>query len=535
MFKPTRTSIPTNPGVYIYRNNLNEIIYVGKAKNLRNRVMSYFTNDHKYSPKTQFLVKNIYDFEYIIVDNEVEALLLENKLIKKHKPKYNINLKDSKTYAYIKITDEKIPKIHSTRRVTNKGTYFGPYTDGILRYELIELVSKLFNIITPKTYTSKSKINYEIGIAPAKTLNEINKEEYNSNIKKAKDFLNNKNTREILKNLQEEMYQASENLEFEKANEKKQFIQTILKIQDKQKVDLQKNFDQDILTVILDEISNKFQIQILHISKGVISGKKEFFFNNDETKDELFESFVKMYYSKNTPPKEIIINLEYENSNEIELIELYLNKIRGSKVSIINPKKGEKKSLLDLAIKNAKLNLGSSNILEQVKIKLKLPKTPHVIECFDMSNLGYDYLVGAMTRWVDAKPDKSGYRKFEIKSFTGYNDDFAAMREVVHRRYKRLQEEKKEFPDLIIIDGGKGQLGMACEALKQLNLYKKIPIISLAKQDEEIYFPEKENPINLDNNSRVMLFIRDVRNSVHNYVVNFNRKKREMRFKDETK
>lgn len=535
MFKPTRSSIPTNPGVYIYKNSLNEIIYIGKAKNLRNRVMSYFTNDHKYSPKTQFLVKNIADFEFIVVDNEVEALLLENKLIKKHKPKYNINLKDSKTYAYIKITDESIPRILSTRKVTNKGEYFGPYTDGNLRRELVELVSRLFGIITPRTYTSKSRVNYEIGIAPAKTLNEINKDIYLKNVDNAKKFLNNKNTGEVLKDLQKEMFELSENLEFEKAQEKKQFIETILKIQDKQKVDLQKNFDQDIVTILFDEISSKFQIQILHISKGVISGKKEFFFNDEENKEELFEEFLKMYYSKNTPPKELIINLEFNELIEIELIAEYLTRLRGSKVVIITPQKGEKKALLDLAIKNAKLNLGDKNILEQVKIKLKLPKTPNIIECFDMSNLSYDYLVGAMTRWVDAKPDKNGYRKFEIKSFIGYNDDFAAMKEVVYRRYKRLLEEDKQFPDLIIIDGGKGQLGMACEALKELNLYGKIPIISLAKRDEEIFFPDQEFPINLDNNSKVMLFIRDVRNSVHNYVVSFNRKKREMRFKDETK
>lgn len=535
MFKPKKDLLPTNPGIYIYKNKLNEIIYIGKAKNLRNRIMSYFLNQHNNSPKTQVLVKNISDLEYIVVDNEVEALLLENKLIKKHKPKYNINLKDSKTYAYIKITDESVPKILSTRKVTNKGEYYGPYTDGNLRRELVELVSKLFGIITPRTYTSKSKINYEIGIAPAKTLNEINIEIYKNNLEKAKNFLKNKNTNQIIKQLESEMYFLSENLEFEKANEKKKFIETILKIQDKQKVDLQKNFDQDIVTILNDEILNKYQIQILHISKGVISGKKEFFFVNDEKKEELFEEFIKMYYSKNTPPKELIINLDLNINSNSELIEEYLTKLRGSRVIIINPKKGEKKALLELAIKNAKLNLGDKNILEQVKIKLKLKKVPNIIECFDMSNLGYDYLVGAMTRWVSAKPDKNGYRKFEIKSFSGYNDDFAAMKEVVYRRYKRLKEEEKDFPDLIIIDGGKGQLNMACEALKELNLLDKIEIISLAKKEEEIFFPNEEVPLNLENNSKVMLFIRDIRNSVHNYVVNYNRKKRELRLKEEIK
>jgi len=527
MFKPIRKDIPTNPGVYIFKDKFQNIIYIGKAKNLRNRVSSYFSLKHENSPKTRFLVKNISDVEFIIVDNEIESLLLENKLIKKNKPKYNINLKDNKTYAFIKITNEKIPKIISTRKVTKTGTYFGPYTSGSARREIIELIIDLFHIITPKTYRNKSHLYYEIGKAPAKTPDEIDLVKYKENIELAKDFLKGKNINKTLKQLKIEMDDFSSTLKFELALKRKTQIDAILHMLEKQKVDLKKNYDQDVL-VIIKKSSNAL-IQVLNISKGIITSKKDFRFELDE---ELFVSFIKMYYSTNYIPNEIMVNYKFwENDEEKELIEEYLQKLRGSKVNILFPQKGEKLALIKLAEKNAKI-LMKNNVLSIIKEKLNLPQIPNIIECFDMSNLGKEYLVGAMTRWVNGQSDKEGYRKFEIKSFKGKNDDYLAMKEVVYRRYRRLKDEKKELPNLIIIDGGKGQLKFAVKSLRELNL--KIPILSIAKGSKrdknEIFLIGNEEPLIFDDNSQMMLFLRKVRDSVHNLVINYNRKKRDMKF-----
>ncbi len=532
--KNLTSNLPKNPGVYIFKDKFNNIIYIGKAKNLKNRVSSYFSSDHKTSIKTQILVKNINDIEYIIVDNEIEALLLENKLIKKHHPKYNINLKDSKTYAYIKITDEKIPKILITRKITKNGTYFGPYTDSKLKYEILNLTTSLFNLITPKTYTQKSTLYYEIGISPAKDEKSINIKEYLKKVEQAKDFLRGKNISEIKKKLKEEMNKASNELKFEIAMQKKRQIESIEHIKEKQKVDLIKNFDQDIAIIINDLQNEKSIIEIMHISKGVISSKKDFKFEYEEN---LLQKFIKMYYSTQFIPKEIIINQKiWENQEEKELLEQYLTKLRGNKSILTLPQKGEKLSLVKLAEKNAIETL-NKNISEKLKTILKLKTTPRIIECFDMSNLGKDYLIGAMTRFKNEKEDKNEYRKFEIKSFAGKNDDYRAIEEVITRRYSRLIDEKKELPDLIIIDGGKGQLKAAKKAIKKLNLsLQTISIAKGAKRDRnDIYINENNEPIILDSNSDIMLYLRKIRDSVHNLAIIYNRKKREMRIKNEMK
>lgn len=529
MFKPDSKLLPKNPGIYIFKDKNNSIIYIGKAKNLKNRINQYFSSKHENSPKTQFLVKNITDFEFIIVDNEIEALLLENKLIKKHKPKYNINLKDSKTYPYIKITNEEIPKIIMTRIVKDDGTYFGPYTDGIARKEIFYLTIKLFKLITKSTYSSKSKLNYDIGLAPASNLNQINKTQYLKQVQDAKEFLKG-NTKKIEQKLISEMKTLSNEKKYELANEKKKQIEAIEHLNEKQKVDLIKGFDQDILVIVSDLAKEKILIQVLNISKGVILGKKDFKFNRID--QDLFEEFFKMYYSSNSIPKEIIVNIKFwKNEDDKKLLEDYLFKLKKSKTTIIFPQKGEKLALLNLAQKNAKISIKTKDILEQLKDILSLPKLPIIIECFDISNLGFEHNVGAMTRWVDKIPDKNNYRKFEIKSFQGKNDDYAAIKEVVYRRYKRLKNEQMPMPDLIIIDGGKGQLKSAIESLKELNL--KLPIISIAKKEEEIFLPGKSQSIKLDKNSESMLYLRKIRDSVHDFVLSYNKKKRQLKLKKE--
>ena len=328
------------------------------------------------------------------------------------------------------------------------------------------------------------------------------------------------------------MLKTSKEQKFELALEKKKQIETIKNIE-QQKVDLLKKFDQDVLAIVTDKNKENSLIQVLNIQKGVIIGKSEYRF--DYYDNELLKEFLKLYYSKNSVPREILLNEElYINPNEEisekENIEKYLEKFRQGKVLITVPKRGEKMSLIKLAIKNAQINLGDENIITELQNKLKLPNKPKIIECFDISNFGDFGVVAGMTQFINGQANKRGYRKFEMKSFTGQND-FLAIKEVIYRRYSRLKSENKEMPNLIIIDGGKGQLGMAIESLRELNL--KIPIIGLAKREEEIFMMGYKEPLIFDKNSKMMLFVRHIRNSTHNLVINYNRKKREMKMREE--
>ena len=291
--------------------------------------------------------------------------------------------------------------------------------------------------------------------------------------------------------------------------------------------------------MVVDEVNSKNVFVLLNISKGVISSKSEFKFDLDNIEDT-FTSFVKMYYSQAYVPREILVSHSFwKDENELELLEEYLSGLSGRKVVINCPQRGEKKSLVELGISNAKLNVGKKNVLFEVKEKLGLKNLPKVIEVFDMSNLSYDFLVGGMTRWVDEKPDKSGYRKFDIKSFSGKNDDFASMEECVYRRYSRLINENKPLPDLILIDGGLGQFSVSRKVLKDLGILDKVDLISIGKGAErkknDIYTLKSKEPLVFDNDLKFMLFLRKVRDSVHNFVISHNRKKRTKKLEREFK
>ncbi len=518
-------NVPMEPGVYLFRNSENEIIYIGKAKKLRNRVSSYFKNKNQY-PRIALMVSRIATIDWVVVDNEVEALLLENNLIKKHSPKYNIDLKDSKTFAYIKLTDDGFPRILSTRKVIPEGKYFGPYVDGFARMQLVNLAVQLYKIRTCRTLPKKACLNYHIGICTAPCIGNVTKEQYDLQVRGATEFLKGER-KGALSQLGSEMKAASAELKFEKALEKKRQMESIIHLDERQKVELVKSFDQDVVALVQN--GEKCMVEIFTISRGVISGKKEYTFDYHEG---LFEEFLMRYYSTNKVPSEIIINSKFwETDADREIAEKYLTNLRGGKVELLLPQKGDKLGLVKLAEKNAQLNMGESGVLSEIKDSLNLPSIPHIIECFDISNLGYEHIVGAMTRFVDAKPDKKGYRKFKIRTVEGKNDDFASISEIVHRRYRRLLEEKSEMPNLIIIDGGVGQLSAALEPLKALGL--KIPIIALAKQNEEIYLPGIAEPKVFEKNGRMMLFIRSVRDSVHKFVLGYNRKRREMKLRSQ--
>lgn len=531
-------NFPKNPGIYIYKNKKDEIIYIGKAKNLRNRIKQYFQKNID-SIKTEYLVKNIDSIDYIIVNNELEALLLENRLIKKYKPKYNINLKDSKTYPYIKITKDKIPKIITTRKINDNSYYFGPYANIQLRNELLDLCVEIFHLITPKTFLSKSKLNYQIGLSPAESLNKINLESYNKNVLLAIDFLNQKDIKTILDILKKQMNKFIEDELFEMAKKRKNQIDLIKNELYKQQVDIIKDFNQDIIVKINDK-NNKTIIGVININKGILSTKQEFNFSN--TSKDFFKEFLKMFYTTYPIPKEIIVNEKFwETKKELDLIEQYLSYLKKSKTKIIFPNKGEKKSLVELCEKNFKMK-NSRITLEDIRDKLKLNKIPKTIECFDISNLGSEHLVGAMTRWVDGKKDEQNYRKFEIREVKDKNDDFASLREVLTRRYKRIIEKKEvkgEFPNLILIDGGLGHFNIAKEVLIKLKIYNKIDLISIAKgqnrDKNEIYIKDSNKPLIFDNNLKMMLYLIKIRDSVHKFVIGYNRKKRKMKFNEQTK
>ena len=533
-------NLPTEPGVYLYKNQRSEIIYIGKAKHLKKRVSQYFQKTKNQSLKTQFLVKNITAVETIITNNEVEALLLENKLIKQHKPKYNISLKDSKTYAYIKITDEDYPKIITARNARKSKNhpneiFFGPFTSGFKRKTLTTLANKLFKLRTCKNLPKRACLNYHIGLCSAPCINKVNKQEYQSQVNHAKEFLKG-DTKTIQKKLESDMKLASKQLRFEKALEIRDQIYTISLATDKQTVDLIKNKDQDIIAIESDSTNTISIISLFQIKRGVISGKKDYRFENEDPA-QLLEEFITLYYSQKEIPNEIIINKQfYKNNEEKETIEKYLEKIKGMKVEITLPQRGQKLKLIQLAQKNAKHALENTT-LKQIQEKLNLPEEPNSIECFDISNLGSEHVVAGMTQFRYGKPNKSAYRKFEIQvtKQKGTHDDFASMYEAVYRRYKRLKKDHQEnpnstsFPQLIIIDGGKGQLGMALKALKTLSLH--IPIIGLAKQEEEIFLPSENEPRKYLKQSPMMLMIRKIRDATHDYVISYNKKKRQMKMK----
>ncbi|MBS3054572.1 MAG: excinuclease ABC subunit UvrC [Candidatus Aenigmarchaeota archaeon] len=519
-------NVPDDPGVYLFKDSSGKIIYIGKAKILKKRVLSYFSG--KKNAKTQALVHKINDIEFIVVNNETEALLLENQLIKKHWPKYNISLKDSKTYAYIKITNEKFPRVMISRNAKGDGTYFGPYIDSRLRDDTIELLVKSLRLRTCKKLPKKACLNYYIGICTAPCIKLVSHEQYLDQVRHAIEFLSG-DTAPLRNKLNEELKASSQSMKYELALEKRRQIEIIDRVSGKRKINIAKKVDQDVIAGIQD--GERFIFEVFYIKRGVISGKNEYMITPhfEESENEVFENFIKTYYFSNEIPDEIIVNRKFWDD---ETLQSYFEKLSGRSIRLLPPETKENMALVAIAEKNAALKIGNK-ALNELQEKMNLPSLPRIIECFDISNLGYDYIVASMVRFTEDAKDKQGYRKFKIKTFSGKSDDFAAMKEVVHRRYRRLRDQNDSMPDLIIIDGGPGQLNSALGALKDLGL--KIPIISLAKKDEEIFMPESGMPMRFPKNSSMMLLVRSIRDEAHRFAVSYNRKKRSMRFAENAK
>lgn len=514
------SKIPESPGCYLYKDSSKKVVYVGKAKNLKRRVSSYFF-DKDLDPKTKALVKQIRDVDFIVTNSEVEALLLENNLIKKFKPKYNINLKDSKSYSVIELTKEKFPRLISSRteKLKNKkveAEVFGPFTLGKTRDYVLETLNKTFKLRTCKSLPKKKCIRYDLGLCSAPCIGKISEEEYMKNVDKAKFILKGKN-RELVKELSKEMDKLSKKQDYERALVLKNEIDAVESLSEKQNVERMKDYDEDILNYILT--NGKVYLILFNVKKGILENKKSYEF---DYKRDFLEEFLIQYYDENKIPKKIILP-----ESVTESLSEFLSGKKGKKVEILVPLRGELKTLLELVKRNVEIQFfGNLEKVNSLKNSLGLGFSPAVIECFDISHLGGSEVVASMVEFRNGKPEKSNYRKFKIKTFEG-NDDFKAMNEVVKRRYLRLKRENEPMPDLVVIDGGAGQLSSSIKALEEANV--KIPIISLAKREEEIYFPDG-NILRFDLKDKGLLFLREIRDEAHRFAVKFQRERRTKRF-----
>jgi excinuclease ABC subunit C len=498
---------PRYPGCYLYKDKDGKIIYVGKAKNLRKRVTSYFSKkDH--DPKTALLVQNIADAEFIITDSEVEALILENNLIKRHKPRYNIDLRDSKQYAYIQATAEPFKRLIISRKRSSDGTFYGPFVSAAERDYLLEYLNKAFMLRTCRILPRRACLRYHINLCTAPCIRKVAPEEYEAQVKKAEEVLKGK-SEELLKELERQMRQSATSQDFERSILLREQISAIEHLTERQKMQRQKSYNEDIINYIV--AADKVYLMLFNISKGIMHNRSEFIFGYHP---EFFEEFLLQYYSEHDLPKELIIPEKVDES-----LSAFLN--RKSRLTITVPFSGEKKELLELVKKNIEIaHLNSEQKLNSLMARLRLNSLPHVIECFDISHLSGTSMVGSMVQFREGIPDKSNYRRFKIRTVDGI-DDFASISEVVRRRYERLSRENARFPDLIIIDGGKGQLSSALAMLRQLNLH--IPLISIAKRLEEIYVPGLPYPIVLKKTDAALKFIQEIRDEAHRFAIKYNR------------
>lgn len=545
--------LPDKPGVYIMHGLSDEIIYVGKAIILRNRVRSYFRESTVKSPKIQKMVTQITRFEYIVTDSELEALVLENNLIKEHNPKYNTMLKDDKTYPYIKVTlGEEYPRVMFSREMKkDKSRYFGPYTSMGAVKDVVELINKLFGLRTcrknlPRDFgKDRPCLQYHMKQCMAPCTGNVPKEEYRQQVQKALDFLNGEYTAE-LKRLKEKMTEASDNLEFEEAIRYRDLYASVKRISERQKITDSDGEDKDIIAMAKDE--EDAIVQVFFVRGGKLIGREHFYMTNvSECQNaEILSDFVKQYYS-GTPfiPRELLLQEEIEDK---ETIENYVSMKRGGKVKISIPKKGKKEKLVELAAENAALVLSKDRekikreegrtigAVKEIGKWLELPDIVRM-EAFDISNTNGFENVGSMVVYEKGKPKRSDYRKFKIKTVAG-PDDYACMHEVLIRRFLHGIEESKEledknmqtefgsftkFPDLILMDGGRGQVNIALQVLEELKL--NIPVCGMVKDDNHrtrgLYYNNLEIPI--DTNSEGFKLITRIQDEAHRFAIEYHR------------
>jgi len=532
------SGLPEKPGVYQYYDFEGKLLYVGKAKNLKKRVSSYF-NKNQDSAKTRILVRKIDSIKHIIVNTEQDALLLENNLIKKYQPRYNVQLKDDKTFPWICIKNERFPRIFSTRTLIKDGSqYFGPYTSGRMVKILLDLVKQLYKLRNCHLNLSQKNIDegkfkpcleYQIGNCNAPCVGKETESDYSESIENIKKILKG-NISEVIDFLKKLMTDFASDYKFEKANEMKEKIEILEKFQSKSTIVNPSINNVDVYSIIEDEKAG--YVNFLKVVNGAIIQA-----HTIELKKRMNETIHELLGFA-------IFDIRHRlNSNAKEVIVPFLPEMNLDDVNFVVPQRGDKKKLLELSERNVKYyrleklkNQEKANplqrvnrILERIKDDLRLKTLPTHIEGFDNSNIQGTNPVAACVVFKNGKPSKRDYRKFNVKTVEG-PDDFASMVEIVKRRYKRMLDEKHPLPQLIVIDGGKGQLSAAVKALKELNLYGKIAIIGIAKKLEEIYFPEDSVPLYLDKNSETLKVIQNIRNEAHRFGITFHRNKRSKGF-----
>jgi excinuclease ABC subunit C len=582
-------TIPLRPGVYLYKNAEGEVIYVGKAKNLRARVRSYFQEGvGEANAKTGSLLREAVDVEYIVVDNNKEALALENNLIKQKKPRFNILLRDDKTYPYIKLTlGERFPRVYVTRRLRKDGSnYYGPYFPGNLAYRIVDLIHRSFLVPSCKVdltrYHLRPCLQFYIKRCLGPCVQDLTTPQaYQEAVHDVQLLLEGRQT-DLAKSLRTRMDEAALQQEYERAARYRDMLSTVAQLQEKQRMAAAEGDDQDVFGYHYE--NDMLAVNVFHLRGGKILDRREFFWEElpeiaapsageeaietdgaqpppaaNSTGEgacgphlveaaaghapqislfhpgEFFSALMKqVYIDQQYVPRDILAPVDFEDRTELEEL---LSEKRGSKVEILVPQRGEKRSLIDLAAQNAKQSFDqrfrvmkpqAKAVQEALQDALGLPELPKRIECFDISHIQGAETVASMVVWEDGKMNKSEYRKFIVRTVTGV-DDFASMREVVTRRYKRLRDESQAFPSLVLIDGGLGQLHAAAQALEELGITNQ-PLAAIAKKEEIIYvFGQEDDPVVLDRHSPVLHLVQMVRDESHRFAVTFHRKRRQMR------
>ncbi len=579
-------TIPTSPGVYLYKNAEGEVIYVGKAKSLRHRVSSYFHEGRVADAKTGTLVREAVDVDYIVVANNKEALALENHLIKQKKPRFNILLRDDKTYPYVKLTlGEHYPRVYVTRRLKKDGSvYYGPYFPANLAYRIVDLIHRSFLVPSCNVDLNRAHprpcLQFYIGRCLGPCVAGLTTPEiYQEAVRDVKLFLDGKQG-ELAKSLRNRMARAAESQEFERAAKYRDLISTVEQLQEKQRIAAAEGDDADVFGYHYE--NGMLAVNLFHMRGGRVLDRREFFWEDlpefDTTVVEdregtdsnsadaaagstnganqarelpgssvefdparFFSQFLgQLYIGQPYVPRNIYVPVEFEDREMLEEVlsdQLSDKNVRPTRVHILVPQRGDKRSLIDLASNNAKqlydqrfrvMKPNAKAIQEALQDVLALPEAPKRIECFDISHIQGAETVASMVVWEDGKMKKSDYRKFIIRTVEGV-DDFASMREVVTRRYKRIQDEKKEMPSLILIDGGLGQLHAAAEALASLQIINQ-PLASIAKREEIIYVcGQEDDPVALDHHNPVLHLVQLIRDEAHRFAVTFHRKRRQIR------
>jgi excinuclease ABC subunit C len=567
-------TLPTEPGVYLYKNAAGEVIYVGKAKNLRSRVGSYFREGRWEDAKTDTLVREAVDVDYIVVANNKEALALENHLIKQKQPRFNILLRDDKTYPYVKLTlAERFPRVYVTRRLRKDGSsYYGPYFPANLAYRIVDLIHRHFLVPSCKVdltrYHPRPCLQYYIKRCLGPCVEGLTTSEvYQEAVRDVKLFLEGRPT-DLSRSLRERMAKAAEAEEYERAARYRDLISTVEQLQEKQRIAAVEGDDADVFGYHYE--NGMLAVNLFHMRGGRVLDRREFFWEDlpefvadaelvwTRVSDpggqgpapaqasgfhpgEFFSALLKqVYIGQPYVPRNVYVPVDFEDREELEEVlsdQLADKSVRPTRVHILVPQRGDKRSLIDLAGNNAKqsydqrfrvMKPNTKAIQEALQDALGLPELPRRIECFDISHIQGAETVASMVVWEDGQMKKSDYRKFIIRSVNGV-DDFASMREVVARRYKRLQEEKKKMPSLVLIDGGLGQLHAAAEALESLEIINQ-PLAAIAKREEIIYvYGQESEPVVLDHHSPVLHLVQLIRDEAHRFAVTFHRKRRQMR------